>query len=112
MRIYSRSTLRDFREKFPDSREQLLSWYEILSKNDFKNTNEIKEIFGSADFVKNGKIIFNISVIKYRLITKMNYTKQLFYVLFLGSHKEYDKIDIESIIKCLIKQYENRNYLK
>lgn len=97
MRIYSKSTLRDFWEKFPDSREQLLAWYDILSKNEFNNTNENKEIFGSADFVKNGKIIFNISGNKYRLITKMNYTKQLVFVLFLGTHDMYNKIDIESL---------------
>lgn len=97
MRIFSRGTLRDFWVKNPDSKEQLLAWYDIISKNEYKNPNEIKQLFGSADYVKNGKIIFNICGNKYRLIAKINYSKHLVFILFIGTHKEYDKLDIDQL---------------
>lgn len=97
MRIYSRGTLQKFWIKYPDSKEQLLAWYNIISKNEFKNTNEIKVVFGSADYVKNGKIVFNICGNKYRLIVKINYSKHLVFILFVGTHKEYDKVDVNEL---------------
>ncbi|MFI8604771.1 type II toxin-antitoxin system HigB family toxin [Cellulophaga baltica] len=97
MRIYSRGTLKRFWIKYPESKDQLLAWYDIISKNEYKNSNEIKIVFGSADYVKNGKIVFNICGNKYRLIVKINYTKHLVFVLFVGTHKEYDKIDVTEL---------------
>jgi mRNA interferase HigB len=97
MRIYSRGTLQKFWIKYTDSKEQLLAWYDIISKNEFKNTNEIKVFFGSADYVKNGKIVFNICGNKYRLIVKINYSKHLVFILFIGTHKEYDKVDVNEL---------------
>ena len=97
MRIYSRGTLKSFWVKHPESKDQLLTWYDIISKNEYKNSNEIKEVFGSADYVKNGKIIFNICGNKFRLIVKINYDKHLVFVLFVGTHKDYDKIDVNEL---------------
>ncbi|MCR1025170.1 type II toxin-antitoxin system HigB family toxin [Cellulophaga baltica] len=97
MRIYSRGTLKRFWIKYPESKDQLLAWYDIISKNEYKNSNEIKIVFGSADYVKNGKIVFNICGNKYRLIVKINYTKHLVFVLFVDTHKEYDKIDVTEL---------------
>lgn len=98
MRIFSRGTLRDFWIKHPDSEQQLLTWFDIFSKTEFRSSNQIKEIFGSADYVKSGIIIFNICGNKYRLIAKFNYSKHLIFILFIGTHKQYDKINVEDFI--------------
>jgi len=68
-----------------------------LQRIEFKNPNEIKALFGSADVVNNGKIVFNICGNRYRLIAKFNYTKHLVFVLFVGTHQEYDKIDVKKL---------------
>ena len=97
MRIYSKGTLRDFWNKHPDSEQQLKSWHQTFQKTEFKNPNEIKALFGSADIVNDGKIIFNICGNHYRLIAKFNYSKHLVFILFVGTHKEYDKIDVKRL---------------
>lgn len=97
MRIFSRKTLTIFWVKFPDSKEQLIAWYDIIKKTEFKNSNEVKEIFGSADFVGDGKVIYNICGNKYRLIARMRYDKHLVLILFIGTHKEYDNIDVKDL---------------
>ena len=97
MRIYSRGTLIAFWKKYPKSEKQLRVWYDIIKKTEFKNSNEIIEVFGSADTAKNGKIIFNICRNDFRLIVKFRYDKHLAYVLFIGTHKEYDKIDVDKL---------------
>ena len=98
MRIFTKGTLRDFWEEFPDSEKLLKAWYEVMEEREFLTTNEIITLFKSADTVKNGRIVFNICRNKYRLIAKFEYEKQFVFVRFIGTHKEYDEIkDVENI---------------
>jgi mRNA interferase HigB len=90
MRIIAKRTLQNFRENYPNSKQQLLVWYQVFDKNQFENSNAIKTIFGSADFIGNNKVVFNICGNHYRLIVKINYTTQIVYILFVGTHTEYD----------------------
>lgn len=98
MRIIAKRTLQNFWEKYPKSKQQLLSWYQVFCKNEFHNTNDVKFIFGTADFVGDNKIIFNICGNHFRLIIKINYVTKIVYIRFIGTHEEYDKLkDIKSL---------------
>lgn len=98
MRIIAKRTLQTFWEKYPNSKQQLLAWHHFFESNSFENTNDIKKMFGSADFIGDNKIIFNICGNHYRLIAKINYITQIVYIRFIGTHSEYDKItDIKKI---------------
>lgn len=98
MRIIAKRTLQNFWEQYPSSKQQLLSWYQVIDKNNFTNSNAIKSIFGSADFIGNNKVVFNICGNHYRLIVKINYVTQIVYVLFIGTHPEYDNLkDIKNL---------------
>lgn len=91
MRIIAKRTLQNFWEEHPKSKQPLLSWYQIINKNNFETVNDIRKIFGSADFVGKNIIIFNISGNNYRLIVKINFITQIVYIKFIGTHEEYDK---------------------
>ena len=98
MRIFSKGTLREFWEKYPDARASLETWYMIVESMTFETPNEIVSFFKGADTVKNNRVVFNICRNKYRLIVKFEYQFQFAFVRFIGTHKEYDKItDIENI---------------
>lgn len=71
---------------------------EIIEDVTFSSPNEVISIFKGADTVGNSRIVFNICFNKYRLVAKFEYTRQLVFVRFLGTHKEYDKItDIKNL---------------
>jgi mRNA interferase HigB len=98
MRVIAKSTLREFWEKCPKSKQQLLAWHKHFSKAEYRNANEIRKVFSSADNVGNGRIVFNICRNDYRLIIQFNYKFQFAFVRFIGTHKEYDNIkDIKNI---------------
>jgi mRNA interferase HigB len=98
MRIIAKKTLQSFWEKHPNSKQSLLSWYQVFAKNSFENINEIKQVFNSADFVGNSKVVFNICGNHFRLIVKINFLTQIIYIKFIGTHKEYDKLtDIKDL---------------
>jgi mRNA interferase HigB len=63
----------------------------------WKNPNEVKIQYKNASIVGDNRIVFNVSGNKYRLIVKVNYEAQWMFIRFVGTHKEYDKIDAKTI---------------
>lgn len=72
-------------------------WYREATKADWNSTNEIKSHCKSASILKNSRVVFNICGNKYRLIVEINYTRKWVFIRFIGSHKEYNKIDTNNI---------------
>ena len=99
MRVIAKSTLRAFYDEpnHSDSKSALESWHHEAIKADWQNPNEIKEQYKSASIVGKNKVVFNICGNKYRLIVKINYFAGIIFIKFIGTHKQYDKIDIEEL---------------
>jgi len=74
------------------------NWYEISKQNDWKNFNEMKKSFNSVDSVGNDRYVFNIKGNHYRLIALILFKVRTVFILFIGTHKEYDLIDASTII--------------
>jgi mRNA interferase HigB len=62
---------------------------------------EVKAQFRSASILRGGRVVFNIGGNKYRLIVAIDYVRQVCFVKFVGTHKQYDSIDAETV------QHEN-----
>ena len=97
MRIIAKRTLRQFWEQYPDAQGPLEAWHSETVKARWKNPQQIKEQFGSASILKGGRVVFNIGDNKYRLVLAMDYRRQACYVKFVGTHRQYDAIDAESV---------------
>ncbi|WP_159475864.1 type II toxin-antitoxin system HigB family toxin [Dyadobacter sp. 3J3] len=97
MRIYSLKTLKVFWDKHPDAQINLLHWYGKIAKQSYNTPQSLTDQFKGADYVDNERIVFNICRNKYRLIAAFNYEFQLCYIKFIGTHKEYDKVDAKTI---------------
>ncbi len=100
MRIITKKRLDDFVKQYPDAKASLKFWYDVVSTNSFFTIQEVIQVFNTADFVGNERLVFNIARNKYRLIAKFRFhpRAQRVYIRFIGTHSEYDKIkDIENI---------------
>ena len=67
--------------------------YDIAEKAEWKNLSDIKVDFPSVDYVGNQHYVFNIRGNNYRLIVVVKFTIGYIYVRWIGTHKDYDKID-------------------
>jgi len=45
----------------------------------------------------NNRVVFNLGGNKYRLVVEMQYCAGIVWVKFIGTHEQYDKIDVESV---------------
>ena len=97
MRVIAKRTLRDFWGKHADCEEQLMAWYREASKAEWESPNQIKAQYASASILKNSRVVFNICGNKYRLIVEINFPRKWVFIRFIGTHKEYDKIDSNNI---------------
>ena len=96
-RIFSKGTLRSYWEKHADCEQYLKTWYNTAMNANWKSPSDVKKTYASASILKQGRIVFNIKGNTYRLITKINFEKQWMFIRFIGTHAEYDKIDVETI---------------
>ncbi|WP_445452203.1 type II toxin-antitoxin system HigB family toxin [Flavobacterium sp. 25HG05S-40] len=97
MKILVRKTILFYIKKYPIAETQLLIWYNEFSKHEFQNFNELKKVYGNASIVNNNRVIFNIKGNDFRLIVSINFLQAACYVIWFGTHKEYDNITVETI---------------
>jgi mRNA interferase HigB len=99
LQIVARKTIKEFWEisSYKDSEQPLKSWYSIVKKADWATPQDVKDDFGNASFIAGNRVVFNIAGNKYRLIVKFHYNTRIGYIRFIGTHKEYDQIEAESI---------------
>jgi len=100
VRIIALSTLRAFLGHSPnyaDAREPMMAWYRQVSQADWASPAELKEAIRSASILKDGRAVFNIAGNKYRIVVWINYPYRVVYIRFVGTHRQYDRIDAQTI---------------
>lgn len=97
MKVLVKRTLLYYIHKYPLAEKGLLLWAEAFTKHDFHNFNEVKGIFGNASIVGNNRVIFNIKGNDFRLIVSVNFLQKAGYIIWFGTHNEYDKINAQSV---------------
>ena len=90
MLVSGTGVIDEFIDQRPDSRSSLTAWLQLMKLNDYRHLNQLKQTFGSADYVK-PYTVFNISGNKYRLISLIHYPITTVLVENVLTHVEYDK---------------------
>lgn len=97
MRTIAKRTLREFWQRYPDAEEPLLAWYREVEAEDWDTPAKVKAKYRNASIVGDNRVVFNIKGNDYRLVVKINYRYRVVYVRFVGTHAEYDAIDVEEV---------------
>ena len=99
MRIIAFRTLREFFKKpeYADSEASLRAWYYEVKTAEWTNSNELKQQYKNSSIAGEGRVVFNIKGNAYRLVVATDYEFQAVFVRFIGTHKQYDKIDVKTI---------------
>jgi mRNA interferase HigB len=99
MRIIKEKTLTEYCKlrKYKQAEEHLKAWiYEVRFSN-WENANELKLKYSNASIIRSKRVVFNIKGNDYRLIVDIEYKLKIVFIVWFGTHKEYDKIDAKAV---------------
>jgi mRNA interferase HigB len=103
VRVIARSTLSRFIEKLTGHKDQravkaaLDSWFHEVRRARWRNSFDVKASYAQASIVAADRIVFNIKGNSYRLVTAVDYPRGIVFIKWLGTHKEYDAIDVRTV---------------
>lgn len=92
MHIISDTTIKEFIRKHGDSGESLKAFMHVVKRAQWKSLADVKERYGSVDYLGNDRYCFNIKGNHYRLIALILFPVGKVYIRFIGTHAEYDKL--------------------
>lgn len=103
MRVIARRTLNDFVESLGGSKDYkavkaaLDAWFHETQAASWNSPAEVKEVYGNASIVGADRVVFNIKGNDYRLVVAIDYQREIVFIKWLGTHKEYDRIDVGTV---------------
>jgi len=103
VRVIARRTLNDFVESLRGSKDHkavkaaLDAWFHEAQAAIWSSPAEVKEIYGNASIVGADRVVFNIKGNDYRLVVAIDYQREIVFIKWLGTHKEYDRIDVGTV---------------
>ena len=86
-----------FAAKYAPARRSLAAWEKGVRESTWKKKQDVLATFPKAKMIQNNRARFEILHNKYRLIAEVFYEDGLVEILFIGTHTEYDKIDLSKI---------------
>ncbi len=97
MHVISHRKLKEFYEKHPEAETVMQQWYATVCDCEWKNFSDVKTYFNHTDAIGGQRFIFDVGGNKFRIVTVIQFTIQRVFIRFVGTHKEYDKIDCHTI---------------
>ena len=97
MRIIARKALREFWGKHPDAEQALRAWYHDVKRARWSSPADIKAVYRTASIVSDNRVVFNIKGNQYRIVVAVQYQFGIVYLRFVGTHQEYDRIDVTRV---------------
>ena len=103
MRIIARSTLTNYVASLDGHKDQLAvqaslnAWFHEVKRAEWKNSSDIKASYAHASIVGADRVVFNIRGNNYRLVTAVDYRRSIVFIKWLGTHKQYDAIDVRTV---------------
>jgi mRNA interferase HigB len=97
VRIIAKRTLRAFWKRHPRAKGPLEAWHQEVAHADWAGPSEVKVQFRSTSILQGNRVVFNIAGNQYRLVVKINYPYRIVCIRFIGTHKSYDNIDVNTV---------------
>jgi mRNA interferase HigB len=103
MRLIKEKTLNEYCQliKYKKAEESVKAWIYEIRFSTWKNANELKSKYGNASIISAKRVVFNIKGNDFRLIVDIEYKLKIVFIVWFGTHKEYDKINVKTV------SYEN-----
>jgi|SRR6476646_10326239 mRNA interferase HigB len=93
MRLIARNVLLAFAKTHPETAVPLERWYRLVKAASWTSMDDIRQTAPRARVLNRERVRFEIAGGNYRLISSVDFRRQIVFVKFLGTHAEYNAID-------------------
>lgn len=101
MHVITHRRLREFARRHPAARGPVEAWYREARVARWKGPGDVKGPFPRASILNGVRIVFDLGGNKFRLVVKVRWATErsrgTVFVRFIGTHREYDRIDAGKI---------------
>jgi mRNA interferase HigB len=103
MRIIARRTLKEFVERrraykdYSALKAALDAWFDEVKTVRWSNATDVKRSYATASIVSADRIVFNVKGNDYRLVVAVDFEKSIVWIKWIGTHRDYDKIDVKGV---------------
>lgn len=97
MIISNKTLLSEFVQRHSGAAKPLNKWIKDVQEANWTSHSELKQMYPAADYVKNGRYVFNIGGNKYRIVAVVLFVGGVLTIRFVGTHSEYDKINCSEV---------------
>ena len=97
MRIIATSTLKKYWQEHKSAEQSLKAWIQEIENSTWKNSAQLKTKYRNASIISSKRTVFNIKGNEYRLIVDVEYRLKMIFIVWIGTHSQYDKIDVKTI---------------
>jgi mRNA interferase HigB len=103
MRIIARRSLREFvasragHKDQPALKSATDAWFSEVSKAKWRGMADVKRRYAAASVITSERIVFNIKGNDYRLVVAVDFEKSIVWIKWIGSHRDYDRIDVKEV---------------
>jgi len=93
MRIVAWSTLAAYAEAHPETKVSLNRWHTMVKAASWASMDDVRQAAPNAVVLNGERVRFEIAGGNYRLIVMIHFPRRIVFVIFIGTHAEYDKVN-------------------
>ena len=97
MRLLSSNTLLEFGERHSIAQGPLKDLVATLRRATWRNMDEVRRTRPDARPISGERVIFKVKGDEFRVIVAIDFTRQIAFVKFVGTHAAYDRIDAHTV---------------
>ena len=73
------------------------AWFHEVKKAQWSSTADVKRSYATASVVTAERVVFNVKGNAYRLVVAVDFEKGIVWIKWVGTHKEYDRINVREV---------------
>jgi mRNA interferase HigB len=73
------------------------AWFREAMRAEWRSSAGVKRSYRTASIISSDRVVFNLKGNDYRLVTAIDYGRQIVFIKWIGPHRDYDKIDVRTV---------------
>ena len=94
MRLMTRKTLREYidQPRHAAAKQPMLLWAATVECSTWRTIVDVKATFPATDHLVGETVCFDIGGNKWRIIANVAFQPEIVFIVWIGTHAEYDKL--------------------